>query len=43
MSLAQYVRAMGRGPTRARHLTREEAADAMGLILSGGAAPEARF
>ncbi len=41
MSLAPFIRAMGRGPSRARNLTREEAAEAMGLILSGDAAPEA--
>ncbi len=41
MSLAAFVRAMGRGPSRARNLTRDEAAEAMGLILSGDAAPEA--
>ncbi|MEM1362407.1 MAG: glycosyl transferase family protein [Pseudomonadota bacterium] len=41
MSLAPYVHAMGRGPGRARSLTRAEAEDAMRLILSGEAAPEA--
>jgi len=41
MSLAPFVRAMGRGPGRARSLTREEAREAMTLILSGDAAPEA--
>lgn len=41
MSLAPYVHAMGRGPGRARSLTRTEAEDAMLLILSGEAAPEA--
>ncbi|MEM7189230.1 MAG: glycosyl transferase family protein [Pseudomonadota bacterium] len=41
MSLAAYVRAMGRGPSRGRSLTREEAAEAMVEILSGTAAPEA--
>ncbi|MEM8793780.1 MAG: glycosyl transferase family protein [Pseudomonadota bacterium] len=32
---------MGRGPSRARSLTRDEACQAMRLILSGDAAPEA--
>ncbi|WP_158964722.1 glycosyl transferase family protein [Chachezhania sediminis] len=41
MSLAKYVHAMGRGPSRARHLTRDEARDAMTQILAGTAAPEA--
>lgn len=41
MSLAPYIHAMGRGPSRARSLTRDEACDAMGQILSGQAAPEA--
>lgn len=41
MSLAPYVRAMGRGPSRGRSLTREEARDAMSAILAGDAAPEA--
>lgn len=41
MTLAKYVHAMGRGPGRARHLTREEAADAMSQILAGTAEPEA--
>ncbi|MEM8959029.1 MAG: glycosyl transferase family protein [Pseudomonadota bacterium] len=41
MSLAPYVHAMGRGPGRARSLDRSEAEDAMRLILSGEAAPEA--
>ncbi len=41
MSLAPFVRILGRGPSRSRNLTREEAAEAMGLILSGEAAPEA--
>ncbi len=36
----QLVRALGRGPGRSRHLTREEAASAMARILSGAAAPE---
>ncbi|MCO6381138.1 glycosyl transferase family protein [Oceanicola sp. 502str15] len=41
MSLAPYVRILGRGPGRSRSLTREEAREAMALILSGEAAPEA--
>ncbi|OWU83684.1 glycosyl transferase family 3 [Oceanicola sp. 22II-s10i] len=41
MSLADHVRTLGRGPGRSRSLTRDEAADAMQLMLSGGAAPEA--
>ena len=41
MSLAGYVRTLGRGLGRARHLTRAEAADAMGQILVGTAEPEA--
>ncbi|MCV6597951.1 MAG: glycosyl transferase family 3, partial [Mangrovicoccus sp.] len=41
MSLAPYVRAMGRGPSRARSLERAEAEDAMTQILNGSAAPEA--
>ncbi|MDE3028789.1 MAG: glycosyl transferase family protein [Paracoccaceae bacterium] len=41
MNLAPYIQAMGRGPARARHLTREEAREAMRLILCGAAAPEA--
>jgi anthranilate phosphoribosyltransferase len=41
MNLAPLIRAMGRGPSRARSLTREEAREAMGSMLSGQAAPEA--
>ncbi|WP_102222608.1 glycosyl transferase family protein [Acidimangrovimonas sediminis] len=41
MSLAPYIHAMGRGPGRARNLTRDEARDAMRAILAGEAAPEA--
>lgn len=41
MTLASYIRIVGRGPARARPLTRAEAHDAMDLILSGEAAPEA--
>lgn len=41
MSLAPHVRALGRGPGRSRHLTEDEAREAMGAILSGRVAPEA--
>ncbi|MCT4558977.1 MAG: glycosyl transferase family protein [Pelagimonas sp.] len=41
MSLSDHVRTLGRGPGRSRSLTREEAADAMRIMLSGRAAPEA--
>ncbi|SIO06166.1 glycosyl transferase family protein [Vannielia litorea] len=41
MSLSPYVRILGRGPGRSRSLTQQEAAEAMALILSGEAAPEA--
>ncbi|MBM7068879.1 glycosyl transferase family protein [Actibacterium sp. 188UL27-1] len=41
MTLAPYVRILGRGPGRARALTEDEAFKAMRLILSGDAAPEA--
>ncbi|MFC3612891.1 glycosyl transferase family protein [Lutimaribacter marinistellae] len=41
MSLAEYVRILGRGPGRSRSLTRGEAQESMRLILSGHAAPEA--
>ncbi len=41
MSLKEYVRAMGRGPSRGRSLTQAEAQDAMAQILAGTAAPEA--
>lgn len=40
MTLAEHVRTLGRGPGRSRSLTRDEAADAMTLMLNG-AAPEA--
>ncbi|MGH1329339.1 MAG: glycosyl transferase family protein [Paracoccaceae bacterium] len=40
-SLSPYVRIMGRGPGRARSLTQAEAFEAMEIILSGQAAPEA--
>ncbi|NDR56143.1 glycosyl transferase family protein [Aliiruegeria sabulilitoris] len=41
MSLREYVRAMGRGPSRGRSLSAAEAEDAMAQILAGTAAPEA--
>ncbi len=41
MSLLDHVRTLGRGPGRARSLTRDEARDAMACMLSGDAAPEA--
>ncbi|MEL6203715.1 MAG: glycosyl transferase family protein [Pseudomonadota bacterium] len=40
-ALAPYVRILGRGPGRARHLTEDEAEAALSLILAGEAAPEA--
>lgn len=41
MSLSQFVYHLGRGPSKSRNLTREEAGTAMGLILDGDAEPEA--
>ena len=41
MSLATHVRTLGRGPGRSRSLTMDEAEDAMRIMLSGKAAPEA--
>ena len=41
MTLSDHVRTLGRGPGRSRSLTRDEARDAMRLMLSGQAAPEA--
>ncbi len=41
MSLSEHVRILGRGPGRSRSLTRDEAFNAMRLMLSGDAAPEA--
>lgn len=41
MSLATCIRAMGRGPSRARNLDKVEAEDAMREILSGAADPHA--
>ncbi|RPE67222.1 anthranilate phosphoribosyltransferase [Pacificibacter maritimus] len=40
MSIAPYVRHLGRGPGRSRSLTQAESYDAMRLILAGRAAPE---
>ncbi|MEM1160204.1 MAG: glycosyl transferase family protein [Pseudomonadota bacterium] len=40
-TLAPYIHAMGRGPSRSRSLTQAEAEDAMRQILDGTAAPEA--
>lgn len=37
---AQYVRILGKGKTGTRSLTREEAAEAMGMILDGQVEPE---
>lgn len=37
---AQYVRILGKGKTGTRSLTREEALDAMGMILDGQVEPE---
>ncbi|MEE3099501.1 MAG: glycosyl transferase family protein [Pseudomonadota bacterium] len=39
-ALAPYVRILGRGPGRSRNLTREEAGEAMRLMLAGAVAPE---
>lgn len=36
---APFVRTLGRGPGRSRALTREEAREALGMILSGAAEP----
>src|SRR5919202_6715348 len=36
---ARYVRTLGRGPGRSRALTREEARDALGMVLRGEADP----
>ncbi|HEY0204507.1 MAG TPA: glycosyl transferase family protein [Acetobacteraceae bacterium] len=36
---AQYVRTLGRGPGRSRNLTRDEARDALGMVLGGEADP----
>jgi len=41
MSLAPFVHALARGPSKSRHLTRDEANTALGLILDGEADPEA--
>lgn len=41
MTLADYVRILGRGPGRSRSMTLDEARDAMRIMLSDDAAPEA--
>ena len=41
MSLAPFVQIVARGKGRARSMTMAEAQDAMALILTGDAAPEA--
>lgn len=41
MSLSTVIHTLGRGPSKSRNLTREEAATAMGAILDGQAEPEA--
>ena len=41
MTLAPFVQTLGRGPGRARSLTRDEAEEAMRIMLSGNADPEA--
>ncbi len=41
MTLKDHVRILGRGPGRARSLTKDESREAMTLMLSGDAAPEA--
>ncbi|UMA66236.1 glycosyl transferase family protein [Roseivivax marinus] len=41
MSLASYVRILGRGQGRARGFTRDEAREAMSLMMQGDADPEA--
>ena len=40
-AIADYVRAMARGPSRGRGLTRDEARDALAQIMAGNAAAEA--
>ncbi|MBW6418846.1 glycosyl transferase family protein [Celeribacter sp. PS-C1] len=40
MSIAEFVRILGRGPGRSRSLTQEEAREAMARVLRGEAAPE---
>ncbi|MFV0490530.1 MAG: glycosyl transferase family protein [Pseudorhodobacter sp.] len=41
MTLLPHVQTLGRGPGRSRSLTQDEAAEAMAVMLSGQAAPEA--
>ena len=40
-SLAPFVQQLGRGPSKSRHLTFDEALSAMTIVLEGTAAPEA--
>ena len=40
-AIAEYVRAMARGPSRGRGLTQDEARDALSQIMAGNAAAEA--
>ena len=40
MSIAEFVRILGRGPGRSRSLTQDEAHEAMARVLRGEAAPE---
>ena len=37
-AIAEYVRAMARGPSRGRGLTQDEARDALSQIMNGSAA-----
>lgn len=41
MTLAPFVRILGRGPGRSRSFTFDEAQEALTIVLNGGAAPEA--
>ncbi|QDL93068.1 glycosyl transferase family protein [Paroceanicella profunda] len=41
LPFSHFVRHLGRGPGRSRHLTREEAREAMRRVLEGTVAPEA--
>lgn len=41
MTLATHVRTLGRGPGRSRSLTRDEATEAMQIMLTGEAEPQA--
>lgn len=40
MTLAPYIRTLGRGPSKSRHLTQDEARDALNLIIKNQAPPE---